>query len=76
MAEAVEKSKLNAPHAQTLIDQVKEIWDEWDTKEVKTRDNALQYDTFYHAFMEPYFGCFRCEDTRRGLDAIDMDDDG
>ena len=26
--------------------------------------------------MEPYFGCFRCDDTKRGLDAIDMDDDG
>ena len=25
--------------------------------------------------MIPYFGCYRCEDTTRGLQAIDMDND-
>ena len=26
--------------------------------------------------MAPYFGCFSCEDTRKGLKAIDMDTSG
>ena len=26
--------------------------------------------------MAPYFGCFSCEDTRKGLKAIDFDADG
>ena len=26
--------------------------------------------------MAPYFGCFTCEDTRKGLKAIDFDSDG
>ena len=26
--------------------------------------------------MAPYFGCFSCEDTRKGLKAIDMDKSG
>ena len=26
--------------------------------------------------MAPYFGCYRCEDTKQALQAIDMDNDG
>ena len=26
--------------------------------------------------MAPHFGCFTCEDTRKGLKAIDFDSDG
>ena len=26
--------------------------------------------------MAPYFGCFKCDDTKAGLKALDMDIDG
>ena len=39
-------------------------------------DDALQFDSFYNGFMAPYFGCFSCADTRKGLKAIDMDKSG
>ena len=26
--------------------------------------------------MAPYFGCYRCDETKRALKAIDMDEDG
>ena len=39
-------------------------------------DDRLEFHSFYNGFMAPYFGCFRCEDTRKGLKAIDMDADG
>ena len=59
-----------------LIGDVRTIWDRWDLEDEVQGDNCLQYDSFYNGFMAPYFGCFRCEDTRKGLQAIDMDKDG
>ena len=39
-------------------------------------DDCLEFDSFYNGFMAPFFGCFRCDDTRKALSAIDMDSDG
>ena len=36
----------------------------------------LTFDQFYHGFMQPYFGCYRCQFTKEALYAIDMNDDG
>ena len=38
-------------------------------------DDCLEFDSFYNGFMIPYLGCYRCEDTKKGLQAIDMDND-
>ena len=61
-----------------LLDDVRKIWDTWDLQESSELqgDDCLEFDSFYNGFMAPYFGCFRCEDTRKGLSAIDMDNDG
>ena len=76
MCDVVEEMKVNEPHAQKLIDDVKKIWDEWDLKEgEESGDNRLRFDSFYNGFLSPYFGCYRCEDTRKGLQALDMDND-
>ena len=63
---------------QQLLKEVREIWDTWDLQEASELqgDDCLEFDSFYNGFMAPYFGCFRCEDTRKGLRAIDMDNDG
>ena len=77
MRDVIEKIKVNGPHAQNLIDDIRKIWDEWDLKERghQRGDDRLHFDSFYNGFMAPYFGCYRCDDTRKGLQALDMDND-
>ena len=62
----------------TLIQNVRDIWDEWDLDEdpEEGNSNQLKFESFYNGFMAPYFGCFTCEDTRKGLIAIDFHKDG
>jgi len=74
MSDIIEKDKENE-HIEELIRQIKESWNYWDAKDGE-EDDQLTFDAFYNGFMAPYFGCYRCEDSRRGLKAIDMDDDG
>ena len=78
MAKNVTDQKLNSLHCEKLVEEVRAIWDEWDIQEGEgfQNDNKLKFDYFYNGFMTPYFGCFSCEDTRKGLKAIDMDYNG
>ena len=76
MQDVIEKAEVEDAKTQVLIDNVRKIWDEWDLKDEKQGDDCLQFDSFYNGFMAPYFGCFRCENTRKGLKALDMDSDG
>ena len=36
----------------------------------------LEFDSFYNAFMAPWFSCYRCADAINGLKVLDMDSDG
>lgn len=78
MRDVIAKVEVNHLHHQELVKEVRKIWDTWDLQEATELqgDNCLEFDSFYNGFMAPYFGCFRCEDTRKGLQAIDMDKDG
>ena len=78
MAEIIARSKTNNLLGEKLIKEVRDIWNEWDLQEDEfcRNDDQLKFDSFYNGFMAPYFGCFSCEDTRKGLKAIDMDSDG
>ena len=76
MRDVIEKAKVGDAQSEALIEDVRKIWDEWDVLEEKPGDNCLQFDSFYNGFMAPYFGCFRCDDARKGLKAMDMDSDG
>ncbi|XP_071792114.1 uncharacterized protein [Asterias amurensis] len=76
MRDAINDMELNSVHAKNLLDQIKVIWDEWDLKDKVKGDNMMEYDSFYNGFMAPFFSCYRCSDTRKALDAIDMDNDG
>ena len=75
MSDIIEKMELNSLHAKRLIEEVCNVWDTWDLQDEVQGDDALQFDSFYNGFMSPYFGCFRCEDTQKGLQAIDMNTD-
>ena len=62
-------------HANELIAEIRAMWDEWDLRD-GVKDNMLEFDAFYNGFMAPYFGCYRCDETKKALKAIDMDNDG
>lgn len=66
--------KVNQQHHMELI---KEIRAKWDIQEGENKgDGKLQFDSFFHGFMSPYFGCYRYGRTKKGLLAMDMNEDG
>ena len=75
MAKAIEDEKPGTLHGEQLIAEIRKIWDVWDLRD-GVKDDELEFDAFYNGFMAPYFGCYRCDRTRRALKAIDMDQDG
>ncbi len=75
MGEILAVQKTNLPHHKLLIKEIREQWDEWDIRE-EGGDGRLLFDSFYHGFMAPYFGCYRCSRTKKGLLAMDMNEDG
>uniref|UniRef100_A0A1X7U6U0 EF-hand domain-containing protein n=2 Tax=Amphimedon queenslandica TaxID=400682 RepID=A0A1X7U6U0_AMPQE len=78
MADVIAKQKLSEVHHDNLIAKIREEWDSWDLREEGENkgDGRLEFDSFYHGFMAPYFGCYRCGRTKKGLKALDMDNDG
>ncbi len=78
MAEVLAKQKLVAVHHDEIIAEIRKEWDEWDNREEgeDKGDGKLKFDSFYHGFMAPYFGCYRCGRTKKGLLALDMSADG
>ena len=76
MGDEIAKVQVKACHHKQIIEEIRELWDFWDAREEKKDDNCLEFDSFYHGFMSPYFGCYRCLDTKAALQAIDMDNDG
>ena len=75
MSEVIAQGEPKKVHAQELIAEIRAMWDEWDLRDGE-RDDKLEFDAFYNDFMGPYFGCYRCDETKRALKAIDLDEDG
>ena len=59
-----------------LVAQIRKLWDTWDLQDEVQDDERLEFDSFYHGFMAPYFGCYRCDLTKQGLQCLDMDSNG
>ncbi|VDI63154.1 Hypothetical predicted protein [Mytilus galloprovincialis] len=76
MRDAISKEEIVRPHAQNMIAEIRRRWDDWDLKDKVQGDDMLEYDSFYNGFMAPYFSCYRCSETKKALQAIDMDTDG
>lgn len=76
MSLAIAQVQVQNQHHKAIIAEIRNEWDKWDVLEEKKRDDCLQFDSFYHGFMAPYLGCYRCLDTQLALGAIDMDSDG
>ena len=60
MADLISKMKLDEVHHDDLICEIKKAWCDYDNDESgKERgDDWLRFDSFYHGFMQPYFGCY------------------
>jgi len=78
MANVIAKSEDNSAHATAMIEEIRDMWDEWDLQEddEHRNDDKLKYDSFYNGFMAPFFGCQTCDDTLKGFGALDMDHNG
>ena len=76
MADAIAEEEPKSLHTQELLDEIRKMWDEWDLRDDVQGDDKLEFDSFYNGFLAPYFGCYRCDETKRALKAIDMDEDG
>ena len=76
MSDVIAEVDVKSSYHEALIKQIREEWDFWDSKDRAQKDDRLQFDNFYHGFMQPYFGCYRCVTTKKGLKALDMDEDG
>ena len=78
MRAAIEDVELNSKVHRQLLREVRKMWDNYDVdvRERAKDDDCLQYHSFYSAFMAPHFGCYECEESKKGLKAIDMDKDG
>ena len=76
MADAVAEEKPKRMRTQELLSEIRKMWDVWDLRDEIQGDDKLEFDSFYNGFMAPYFGCYRCDETKRALKAIDMDEDG
>ena len=76
MSEAIAAVEVENTRHQEIIREIRSYWDQWDLADEVQGDERLQFDSFYHGFMAPYFGCYRCPDTKQALQALDMDTDG
>lgn len=76
MSEATKNDPLKDDKQKQLLKEVRKIWDEWDRSDEVQGDECLEFFSFYNGFMAPYFGCYECEDSKKGIQAIDMDKDG
>ncbi|KAK3729221.1 hypothetical protein QZH41_012261 [Actinostola sp. cb2023] len=75
MADVIADDKPRGVHAQQLLAKVRDMWDEWDLRD-GVKDDMLEFDAFYNGFLAPYFGCYRCDETKQALAALDMDANG
>ena len=77
MSDVIAKVEIKDKHHKILVEEIHRLWKTWDLAEAgEAGDDRLKFDSFYHGFMSPYFGCYRCESTRQALQAVDMDNDG
>ena len=76
MADLISAVQVKNPYHESLIAEVREKWHKWDLEDKVQGDERLQFDSFYHGFLAPYFGCYRCHTTKQALQALDMGADG
>ena len=59
MSDVIANVEVRKPHARHLVAEIRKRWDLYDQKDEVQDDEKLQFDSFYDAFMAPYFSCYR-----------------
>ena len=76
MSDVIASVEIEIYRHEELVAQIRKLWDTWDLQDEVQDDERLEFDSFYHGFMAPYFGCYRCDLTKQGLQCLDMDSNG
>ena len=78
MREVIDKWEITCPQWKLLMSQLRSKWDELDVSEELENqgDDALEFSTFYRGFLQPYFSSSKCEDARKSMKALDMNNNG
>ena len=76
MKDSIDEMELKSATAKRLISDIRAIWEKWDPKDGNEDDSFLEVNSFFYGFMSPYFRDLQCEDTKKALQAVDMDSDG
>ncbi|WP_411024945.1 hypothetical protein, partial [Salmonella sp. s54836] len=79
MVDAIAEVEVKNLHHMAIIKEIRQLWNAFNLQEeadgTDFRDSLL-FDSFYHGFMAPYIGCYRCTETRQAFKALDVDNDG
>lgn len=75
-SQAISKIAICNAHHLRLMSEIRKVWDFWDSQEDVKKNGKLCYDSFYHAFLSPYFGSASSDDTASAMRSIDMNEDG
>ena len=70
MCDLICEKKVDRRHHKTLVGDVRKLWDSWNQNGRNSHEDHLPYDSFYNGFLSPYFSCYRCPATKKGLKAI------
>jgi len=77
MVELLEKREVHKEHRKKLLNDAEKVFRIFvDLAEQNKANPSMKFACFYHAYLQPFFGCFTCERTRFALDCLDLDDDG
>eukprot|EP00929_Paragymnodinium_shiwhaense_P052037 TRINITY_DN260_c0_g1_i3.p1 TRINITY_DN260_c0_g1~~TRINITY_DN260_c0_g1_i3.p1 ORF type:complete len:618 (-),score=181.38 TRINITY_DN260_c0_g1_i3:78-1931(-) len=70
-----EKTEKLMKEAEDLFRDICANGDE-EAEELLPENPKMNFLGFYNGYLQPYYGCFTCQDTKIALDAIDCEDDG
>ena len=78
MRDVIDNWKVNTSHWKELRSQLRGIWNELDgSKESNQQgDDAVEFETFFNRFLQPYYPNIRCKGVREAFKALDMDKNG
>ena len=78
MRDVISRWKINTPQAKLMSGQLSEYWNQLNRNDntCDIEDSSLEFETFFSGFMKPFFRSLSCDESRKALKAIDMDNDG
>ena len=70
MSQAIAKVEDKQQHHKAIIIEIKKLWDFWNAQQKCKRDGCLEFDLFYHGFLNSYLGLYRYKGSKKALQAM------